>query len=227
MRGGIEIVDARVAYGPIEVLHGVTMSFPSGAVVALLGRNGSGKSTLMNALAGLVPLRSGQMRWDGRDITRWTPHARAAAGLTLVPEQRNVFASMTVEENLRLFAGANEWTTAYETFPELESLAEHRAGTLSGGERQMLAVCHALLQPSAVLLFDEVSSGLAPGVVARLSEVIRGLRHADRTIVVVEQYLHEVMRLADFVYVLRRGEVSFAGESSELTPAGTAGAQGE
>lgn len=205
--------------GAIEVLHGVNMSFPVGSIVALLGRNGSGKSTVLGALAGIVPVRSGTIHWGARDITHLTTSERAARGLTLVPEQHNVFAAMTVEENLQVFAADQPLDPAYAAFPELEGLGQHRAATLSGGERQMLAVCRALLRPGGVILFDEVSSGLSPGVVSRLSEVIGELRGPDRVVVVVEQFLQDVMRLADFAYVLRRGEVSFAGETFELSEA--------
>ena len=214
---GIEMIDVRAGFGAIEVLHGVSLSFPAGAIVALLGRNGSGKSTVLGALAGIVPVRSGAIRWRDRDITRLTTYERAAAGLTLVPEQHNVFGAMTVEENLQVFAAGASLDAAYQTFPELERLGQHRAATLSGGERQMLAVCRAVLRPSGVILLDEVSSGLSPGVTSRLSDVIASLRGPDRVVVVVEQYLQDVMRLADFAYVLRRGEVSFAGETFELS----------
>lgn len=229
MSAGVELVDVRAGYGAIEVLHDVTMTFPAGSIVALLGRNGSGKSTVLSVIAGTVPVRSGTVRCAGRDVTRRPTHKRAAAGLTLIPEKRNVFPAMTVEENLAMFSRGAAIDAAYSAFPQLEPLAQRRAGTLSGGERQMVAVSHAVLRPSPVMLFDEVSSGLAPAMISKLGAVVSGLRRDDRTIVVVEQYLREVMDLADFVYVLRRGEVSFAGESSELdgVEPGSAVDQGE
>ena len=239
-------VDGLVAgYGGVIALDGVSISAGTAAITAVLGANGAGKTTLLRAISGMIKPRRGRVLLGGHDMAGHSPEQVVRAGIAHVPEGQGVIPELTVEENLRI--GMMSWPAAarrvagrsradrgtaldeaFERFPPLAARRRKLAAALSGGERQMLAVCHALLKPSAVLLFDEVSSGLAPGVVARLSEVISGLRQPDRTIVVVEQYLHEVMRLADFVYVLRRGEVSFAGESTELTTAGTAAVdQGE
>lgn len=215
MSSGVELVDVRAGYGAIEVLHGVTMTFPAGSIVALLGRNGSGRSTALSVIGGTVGVRSGAVRFGGHDVIRRPTYERAS-GMTFIPEKRNVFPAMSVEENLQMFSRGGPIEAAYSTFPQLEPLAHRRAGTLSGGERQMLAVSHAVLRPTPVMLFDEVSSGLAPAMITKLYGVIADMRSPDRSIVVVEQYLREVLRFADFVYVLRRGEVAFAGEPSEL-----------
>jgi branched-chain amino acid transport system ATP-binding protein len=217
MSEALELVDGRAGHGPVEVLHGVTVRFPAGSVVALLGRNGAGKSTLLRVLAGTMGLQSGAILWRGRDITGVPAFARAADGLALVPDERNVFADLSVAENLDVFAAGGAVDPALEVFPELGNLLDQRAGTLSGGERQMLALSRVLVRPAGAILLDEVSRGLSPGVVARLSDAIAGLAGPHRVVVIVEQYLHDVLHLADTVYVLRRGEVTFAGEPSELS----------
>jgi branched-chain amino acid transport system ATP-binding protein len=217
MKAGLELIDVRAGYGPIEVLHGVTLSFPAGTTVALLGRNGAGKSTVLRALAGIVPLASGSVRWDDDDIGRLSPYARAKRGMTLIPDDDNVFATLSVRENLEVFAAGGSLDAAFAAFPELTSLLDHRAATLSGGERQMLALSRALLRDGSIIILDEVSRGLSPAIASRLADIISDLTRSDRVIIVVEQYLHDALRLADTVYVLRRGEVAFAGEPTELT----------
>jgi branched-chain amino acid transport system ATP-binding protein len=215
----LALEDARVAYGSVEVLHGVTMGFPAGALVAVGGRNGAGKSTLLRALVGLLPFRSGRLRWRGEDVTDWTTGERARAGLTLVPDLNGVFTSLTVRENLGVFAGRAPLDAAFSLFPELRDLAQAEdrpAAVLSGGQRQMLALARIVLRRSQVVLLDEPSRGLAPPAVAGLYAGLARLAAEGRTVVVVEQYLDEVLRSADVVYVLRRGELAFAGEPAEL-----------
>jgi len=212
----LSLVDAHAGYGSVEVLHGVTMDFPSGSVVALMGRNGAGKSTVLRCLAGLIPLWSGALRWDGREVTHRSAYQRSTAGLTLVPDEHGLFPGLTVGENLDLFARDQSPEPALGVFPELEDLMDRRAGTLSGGEQQMLALSRALVRPGHVVLLDEVSRGLSPAVTARCYGALRRLAAPDRVLVIVEQYLGEVLRLADVVYVLTRGEITFAGEPAEL-----------
>jgi branched-chain amino acid transport system ATP-binding protein len=215
----LEIRDLRAGYGQIEVLHGVDLTFPDRATVAIVGRNGAGKSTLLRCVAGLVPQRGGCMQWDGDEIRDRSAYERALAGIVLVPEQRNVFPSLTVRENLELFAHGEPIDPAVAAFPEIERFLERRAGTLSGGERQMVALSHALLRPAQLLLFDEVSRGLSPAVAARFYDRVVALTGTGRTNVIVEQYLDDALRVADIVYVLRRGEVAFVGEPGELRDA--------
>ncbi len=216
------LLEGRAGYGPIEVLHGVTVACPPGVVVALVGRNGAGKSSALRCLAGLLPLRSGSVRWFGEDMTSLAVQQRAKRRVTLVPDSLGTFLDLTVGENLALFAGHGVNAThgsaeaALRLFPELSTRLEQRAATLSGGEQQMLALSRAFLRPGRVLLLDEVSRGLSPAVTARVYDALAGLRSAERSIVVVEQYLDSVLRVADTVYVLTRGRVSFSGAPTDL-----------
>jgi branched-chain amino acid transport system ATP-binding protein len=222
----LSMVGARAGYGPVEALHGVTMAFPSGSMVAVLGRNGAGKSTALRALAGTVRVREGAVQWREADVTKWSASERARAGITMVPDEHGVFASLTVEENLRLFADGDEFDRACTVFPELDRLRDRTAGTLSGGEQQMLALARPLLRPGRVVLLDEASRGLAPPAVNRLYDALDALVAAGCAVVVVEQYAREALARADVVYVLRRGDVAFAGEPGELRDAALARALG-
>jgi branched-chain amino acid transport system ATP-binding protein len=217
------LTDVRAGYGGVEVLHGVSLVVPALGVTALLGRNGAGKTTLLHALAGLVPLRSGRITWAGRDLRGWTVRERAEAGLLLVPERRGVFPDLSVRENLDVFArGEAERARLDEVLTALPVLAERleqRAGSLSGGEQQVLALSRALLQRPRVLLLDELSSGLAPRAADQLFSVVAELA-GSCTVVLVEQYEDDALRLADVVYVLERGDVAFAGEPGELAGQG-------
>jgi branched-chain amino acid transport system ATP-binding protein len=216
MSNGIDVEHLRAGYGSVEALHDVTLHFPLGSVVALLGRNGAGKSTLLRVIAGTVAASAGRVSWKGNDITRLPAHERAGAGLTVVPDGANVFADMSVAENLAVFGHGASTEPAYAVFPELVGKEGQRAGTLSGGERQMLALSRLLLAPGDALLLDEVSSGLSVGAIGRLYAVIAELATPRRTIVVVEQYQPDVVRRADVIYALARGEVAWAGEPGEL-----------
>jgi branched-chain amino acid transport system ATP-binding protein len=207
----------RAGYGAVEVLHGIDLDIPGGALTALLGPNGAGKTTLLSVVAGLHPMRGGSVLWGGIDISRHAPDARARAGMTLIPERRGVFPELTVRENLEIFVGEDDNTgVALEAFPVLGQRLGQRAGSLSGGEQQMLAMSRALLKNPRLLLLDEISFGLAPRVTRRLFDVVAELARGGTTVVLVEQYLSDALRLADVVYVLARGEVAFAGEPSEL-----------
>lgn len=206
----------RAGYGPVEVLHGIDLDVPGGALTALLGANGAGKSTLLATVAGLLPTARGEIRWGGVAVQHLPAYDRAAAGMLLVPERRGIFPALTVRDNLQVFAGGDRWSAAVETFPVLGERLDQVAGSLSGGEQQMLAMSHPLLRPTRLLLLDEISFGLAPRVTRRLFEVVAQLARAGTTVLLVEQHLADAVRLADVVYVLSRGEVSFAGDASEL-----------
>ncbi|KJK36162.1 ABC transporter [Streptomyces variegatus] len=209
----VSLRHARVRYGPLEALHGVTLAAPCPGLTVLLGRNGSGRTTALRALAGIVPLSGGTMVWDGAEVTGIPAHERARRGMCLVPERQAVFGSLTVRENLDL--AARDHTVALDAYPQLRPLLERRAGTLSGGEQRMLALSRALLARARVVLVDEPAQGLAPSVAARTYELLGSL---DACVVVAEQRLPPALRdRSAIVYELRRGTVVFAGEASELT----------
>jgi branched-chain amino acid transport system ATP-binding protein len=223
MTADLLLTGVRAGYGGVEVLHGVDLAVPPIGITALLGRNGAGKSTTLAAVAGLVRVRSGTVTWSGADVTRWSVRRRAEAGLVLVPERRGIFTDLSVEDNLAVFAPSTEEQArlpdVYAAFPVLSERLGQRAGSLSGGEQQMLAMSRVLLQRPRLLLLDEVSFGLAPQVTGQLFDVIEALAQ-ECTVLLVEQYVEDALRLADVVYVLERGMVTFAGESSELRGGG-------
>jgi len=207
----------RAGYGSVEVLHGIDLDVPAGSITALLGANGAGKSTTLSVIAGLVSLRTGLIEWGGVALTDQSAHARAHAGMLLVPERRGIFPALTVAENLAIFGGSSDQTQpALAAFPVLAGRLQQPAGTLSGGEQQMLAMSHALLRQPRLLLLDEISRGLAPRVTRELLDVVRRIAAGGCTIVLVEQHLPQALELADLVYVLSRGRVGFAGEPAEL-----------
>lgn len=209
----VSLRNARVRYGPLEALHGVTLAAPGPGLTVLLGRNGSGRSTALRALAGTVPLSGGAVVWDGADVTRVPAYERARRGLCLVPERQAVFGSLTVRENLGL--AAPDHGPALDAYPQLRPLLERRAGTLSGGEQRMLALSRALLARAGVVLVDEPAQGMSPSVAARTYELLSAL---DACVVVAEQRLPPALRERPpaIVYELRRGTVVFAGEAGEL-----------
>jgi branched-chain amino acid transport system ATP-binding protein len=213
----LELRSVRAGYGSVEVVHGVSLDVPAGVLTALLGPNGAGKSTLLSVIAGLVPIRSGEVRWAGTVINGVPVHRRAADGMMLIPEGRGIFPSLSVRDNLEVFAGTGtDVTPATDAFPVLGSRMQQTAGQLSGGEQQMLAMSRALLQTPRVLLLDELSTGLAPRVTREIFTVIEELARHGTTVVLVEQHLSDALRMAEVVYILSRGEVVFAGEPSEL-----------
>jgi branched-chain amino acid transport system ATP-binding protein len=216
MTDGLDLVHIRAGYGAVEALHDVSVRFPKGALVALLGHNGAGKSTVLRVAAGTVTPVAGQVVWQGNDITGFDPHERATQGITVVPDAPNVFADMTVDENLELIARGAAHDEVYTAFPDLRDRRRHRAGTLSGGERQLLALAPLVLRPGPAVLVDELSQGLSPSNFERVYALLGEIVAPDRSIVVVEQYQSDILRRADFVYVLSRGELAWAGERSEL-----------
>jgi branched-chain amino acid transport system ATP-binding protein len=208
----VSLRHARVRYGPLEALHGITLTAPGPGLTVLLGRNGSGRTTALRALAGTVPLSGGAVVWDGTDVTRVPAYERARRGLCLVPERQAVFGSLTVRENLSL--AARDHTPALDAYPRLRPLLERRAGTLSGGEQRMLALSRALLARARVVLVDEPAQGMSPSAAARTYPLLGAL---DACVVVAEQRLPPALReRSAIVYELRRGAVVFAGEAGEL-----------
>ncbi|WP_405874446.1 MULTISPECIES: ATP-binding cassette domain-containing protein [unclassified Streptomyces] len=208
----ISLRHARVRYGPLEALHGVTLAAPGPGLTVLLGRNGSGRTTALRALAGTVPLSGGAVVWDGVDVSRMPAYERARRGLCLVPERQAVFGSLTVRENLELTARDHDF--AIDAYPQLGPLLARRAGTLSGGEQRMLALSRALLARARVVLVDEPAQGMSPAVAARTYDLLGAL---DACVVVAEQRLPPGLRVRAgvLVYELRRGAVVFSGEAGE------------
>jgi branched-chain amino acid transport system ATP-binding protein len=224
----LEVTGLSARYGPVHALRDVSLEVRAGELVALIGANGAGKSTLLRAIAGLVAPAAGRVALDGRDVTGQAPEAMIRAGVALVPERRRVFAPLTVLDNLelggyalprghdfrsRLEAGVEE---AYRLFPVLRRRRDQLAGTLSGGEQQMLAIGRALMTRPRLLLCDEPSLGLAPLVVAEIMRLLSTLREAGTTILLVEQNARMALRSADRAYVLEVGSVVLSGAATDL-----------
>jgi branched-chain amino acid transport system ATP-binding protein len=213
-----ELRGIAAGYGDGTVLDGVSLAVPDGATVALLGPNGAGKTTLLRVAAGLLRPHRGAVALDGRDITGTGPDARARAGICLVPEGRGVFPALTVGENLRLQAGSRyaDLEPAFEAFPVLRERRRQPAGTLSGGQQQMLALARVFLARPRFVLVDEASMGLAPKLVDEIFVALRHMAASGIGLLVVEQYVTRALDLADYVYLLNRGRVTFVGEPAEL-----------
>ena len=231
MAGLLATEGLTTGYGRIEVIHELSLGVPEGSVVALLGANGAGKTTTLRAIAGTLPVWRGGVYVDGARIDGRSAFEIAAMGLTLIPEGRGIFPGLTVDENLEIAANAaragdgrlrdGRRRRVLQMFPRLEERIEQRAGTLSGGEQQMLALSRAFLATPRVLLLDEISMGLAPRVVEQLFESVSALRDEGLTIVLVEQYLTYALELSDICYVLAKGKFVFAGEPAELRNSNT------
>jgi len=207
----LEVRDIHTYYGNSHVLQGVSLSLTRGQVVGILGRNGMGKTTLIRSIIGFTPPRRGQILFKDRDITAWSSNRAVGLGLGLVPQGRRVFPSLSVMENLTVAVKGDSgpWTVArvLELFPRLRERGAHRAGKLSGGEQQMLAIARALMTNPELLLMDEPTEGLAPLLVREVGRVIESLKAQGLSILLVEQNLPLALRVADHVHVLSRGRV--------------------
>jgi len=218
----LEVEGLTVGYGRIEAVHGVSFRAEPGSLVTLVGANGAGKTSILSAVAGLIRPRSGSVRLGGRDITRMPAHRLVAEGLVLVPEGREILATMTVAENMRLGAwhrsggAAERADELYLRFPVLAERRDLAAGSLSGGEQQMLAIARALMAEPAVLLLDEPSMGLAPKIVDEVFDVIAQIKDSGTTVVLVEQNARRALRAADYGYVIETGSVAHSGPAQEL-----------
>jgi branched-chain amino acid transport system ATP-binding protein len=218
----LEVDNVHTHRGQSYVLQGVSLNVPDAACTTLLGRNGMGKTTLVRSLMGLSPPSSGSIKLDGRELLGMPPFAIAQRGLGLVPQGRHVFRSLTVDENLNLAArnanGETGWTEdrVYEIFPQLKARRNNRGADLSGGEQQMLAIGRALMTNPRILLMDEPSEGLAPVIVERVAEVIKGLRGQKLSILLVEQNYRLGVDSADYVYILSKGVVVWEGKPDAL-----------
>ncbi len=222
----LEINNIVTSYGKIEALRGVDLTVDEGAISCLLGPNGAGKTTLMMTVAGILKPRRGSIRFEGRELVGLVPSRVVAAGIALVPENRLVFPDMSVRENLLAGAylrlakhrGEVEADVArlFARFPRLEDRSGQLAGTLSGGEQQMLSVARALMARPKLLLMDEPSLGLAPLIVEEIFQIIRELHRDGTTIFLVEQNVHMALQVADRFYLLDQGRVTFSGSPGEL-----------
>lgn len=218
---GIELRNIRAGYAGSPVLRDVSLVVPRGAVVALLGPNGAGKTTLLNVASGLLEPDSGSVWLDSDEVTREPSYRRAARGLCHVPEGRGIFPSLSVRQNIALrVAPADEdeaIARAVHAFPVLGRRLSQLAGTLSGGEQQMLALTPAQVRNPSVVLLDEVSTGLAPQVIDEIFAFLAGLAAAGASLLLVEQYVTRALAIADYVYILRHGSMAFVGEPIELS----------
>ena len=203
-------------YGGSHILRDVSFEIPAGKVTTLLGRNGVGKTTLLKTLMGLVPARTGQTLFEGKDLTRAKPYERARAGLGYVPQGREIFPRLSVEENL-LMGAAEIPARIFEMFPVLKTMRGRRGGDLSGGQQQQLAIGRALAMQPRLLILDEPTEGIQPSIILEIEDAIAQLHRRDGlSILLVEQYVEFALRLADRYVVLDAGEVVASGETSEL-----------
>ncbi len=222
MSAALELVNVRAGYGAIEVLHGVSLAVPRATVVALLGPKGAGKSTLLKVASGTVGVNEGCLHVGGMHVNGASPSALAHAGVCRIPEGRGVFPNLTVSENLRMWTGVGGLRPAevaertFTRFPRLGERRKQLAGTLSGGEQQMLAMSRSLLVDPAVLLLDEISMGLAPLVVSELYELVRSLAEDGIAILLVEQFARTALAVADVAAILTQGTLSALGTPEQI-----------
>jgi branched-chain amino acid transport system ATP-binding protein len=220
----LDIHGIESGYGEVQILWGVSLSLRQGQLTTLVGSNGSGKTTLLRTIMGLIPPWKGKITLDGQDITRLSPHDKAQQGLVLVPEGRQLFSDLTVLENLEMGATPSraraefqrnlEWV--FGLFPRLKERIHQTAGTLSGGEQQMLAIARGLMSKPAVLMLDEPSLGLSPLLVLNLFEVIRRLKEQGITLLLVEQNVQLALAVSDYAYVMNNGRITTEGEAKAV-----------
>jgi branched-chain amino acid transport system ATP-binding protein len=219
----LEVDNLRSRYGRIEVLHGASLSVAAGEIVTLVGSNGAGKTTLLRAISGVQPVSGGAIRFEGKPIHTLPAHQRVSLGIAQVPEGRQVFAPLPVEDNLKLGAWirkdseiAADIDGVYQTFPILREKRAVAAGSLSGGQQQMLAIGRALMARPKLMLLDEPSMGLAPLIVDQIFEIIAGLKRRGITVLLIEQNAYAALAIADRGYVMETGHISLSGTGREL-----------
>jgi len=220
----LQVQGVESGYGEVQILWGVSLQLGEGLLTSMVGSNGSGKTTLLRTVTGLIPAWKGKIIFDGKDITHHAPHEKADMGLVLVPEGRQLFTDMTVLENLEMGATPArarrdyrknlDWV--FDLFPRLKERMKQPGGTLSGGEQQMLAIARGLMSNPRILVFDELSLGLAPMLVLNLFEVLRTLRSQGYTMLLVEQNVQMALAVSDYAYVLNHGRVETEGEARAL-----------
>ena len=220
----LKIENLKVAYGGIQALRGISMEVPDGKIVTLIGANGAGKSTTLRTITGLVRAASGSIQWNGSELTGQSIDHIISEGIALSPEGRRVFADLTVLENLKIGAYLRkdkaeiekDLAWVYELFPRLKERRKQVAGTLSGGEQQMLAMSRALMSHPKLMMLDEPSMGLAPILVDQIFDIIKELHKAGTTILLVEQNARKALQIADRAYVLETGSITLSGTGAEL-----------
>lgn len=220
----LKLDNLTVSYGSIKALKGINIQVREGEIVALLGANGAGKTTTLKSLSGIVPIEKGSIDFFGKDIANLAPEKITSLGIVQSPEGRQIFPDITVEENLRIGAFtiksrkqiAKNFERVYKYFPILLERKKQLAGTLSGGEQQMLAIARALMVSPKVLLLDEPSLGLAPLIVKAIFEIVKEINSEGTTVLIIEQNALQTLKIADYGYVLEVGEVSMEGKASEL-----------
>jgi branched-chain amino acid transport system ATP-binding protein len=220
----LEIQNVASGYGEVQILWGTDLSLEEGKLTSLVGANGAGKTTMLRTIMGLIKPWEGKIIFEGQDVSRMPPHAKAEMGLVLVPEGRQLFTDMSVDENLTMGASPKRarphvkknLELVYEMFPRLKERASQKAGTLSGGEQQMLAVGRGLMAEPKVLMIDEMSLGLAPVLVLSIFENLIKLKEIGITMLLVEQNVQLALAVSDYGYVLAQGKVSIEGTSKEL-----------
>ena len=220
----LEIKDLEVHYGVIRAIKGISFEVNQGEVIALIGANGAGKTTTLHTITGLIRPSSGKIIFDGKDITKTPAHKIVSMGMAHVPEGRRIFQQLTVLENLKLGAYtrknsaeiADSLKMVYERFPRLEERKNQVAGTLSGGEQQMLAMGRALMSKPRIILMDEPSMGLSPLLVSEIFDIIKVIRESGTTVLLVEQNAQKALSIADRAYVLETGAISLSGKASDL-----------
>ena len=220
----LEVKDLEVCYGVIRAVKGVSFSVEKGEVIALIGANGAGKTTILHTITGLIPAKSGSIVFEGKELTKMPAHKIVGMGMAHVPEGRRIFQELSVLENLRLGAytrkdkvGIREsLEKVYARFPRLEERKNQIAGTLSGGEQQMLAMGRALMSNPRIILMDEPSMGLSPLLVSEIFDIIRVISESGTTVLLVEQNAKKALAIADRAYVLETGSITLSGKASDL-----------
>ncbi len=220
----LEIKDLEVCYGVIRAIKGISFEVNQGEVIALIGANGAGKTTILHTITGLVPAKSGSILFEGKELTKMPAHKIVSMGMAHVPEGRRIFQQLSVLENLKLGAYtrkdkneiAQSLKMVYERFPRLEERKNQIAGTLSGGEQQMLAMGRALMSKPRIILMDEPSMGLSPLLVTEIFDIIKVISESGTTVLLVEQNAKKALSIADRAYVLETGNITLSGKASDL-----------
>jgi branched-chain amino acid transport system ATP-binding protein len=220
----LDVQSIESGYGEVQILWGVSIQLPAGQLTSLVGTNGSGKTTLLRAITGLLPAWKGKVQFEGRDITKLSPHEKTQLGMVMVPEGRQLFTDMSVIENLEMGATPAHARSSYqrnlewvfELFPRLKERSKQVTGTLSGGEQQMVAIARGLMSHPKVLMFDELSLGLSPLLVLNLFEVILKLKEQGYTMLLVEQNVQMALAVSDYAYVMNNGKIEIEGKAKEV-----------